>query len=61
MHQRETESASVRDGLWPPPLAATRTRTCVLKWERRLFPLPPFSLSAPVLVVVWEGEEGEEL
>ena len=36
-----------------------------LKWERRPFPLPPFSLSAPLLARVlgreWEEEEGSVL
>lgn len=53
MHHRDVKSASVHGGRFlPSQLAETSPGTGALKWEHRPFHLPPFSLSAPLLVRV---------
>lgn len=63
MHHRDVKSASVHSGQFLPTQPAEMSPGMgALKWERRPFHLPPFSLSAPLLARVlgreWE-EEGE--
>lgn len=56
MHHRDVKSASVHGGQSLP----TQLATGALKWERRPFHLPPFSLSAPLLARVFGRERGRK-